>query len=305
VPGVRKGKRHTERYAQGVLWACENFSDLKRVRRAYRCSAYFLYKIYYERLERKRQEKLNYPWPEIIGIDEHAFRRNPGTGRTEFASMIVDYVNKRVREVVDGKSTNDLRRDLASIPGPENVKYAVIDMCDPFKNYVKIAHPNATLVADKFHVLRLLSPALLKKRYEVAGTRADLKAKKLLLMSAHKLDYFARLAVHRFLENYPELHELYQWKERLHGFYRIRGYDRAVAAFTAITDAMAQSALQEIKTLRRTLTKWREEILAYFKTGLTNARTEGFNNRAKVVKRMGYGYKSFRNYRLKVLTACA
>ena len=68
---------------------------------------------------------------------------------------------------------------------------------------------------------------------------------------------------------------------------------------------MAGSLLPEIKRLRRTLMKWKEEILAYFLTGLTNARTEGFNNKAKVVKRRGYGYKNFRNYRLKVLTACA
>ena len=124
-------------------------------------------------------------------------------------------------------------------------------------------------------------------------------------MSSHKLDYFARLSIHRFLENHPEMHELYRWKERLHGFYRMRGYDRAKAALTAMTDEMAHSTLSEIKTLRRTLMKWREEILNYFRTGLTNARTEGFNNRAKVVKRMGYGYRSFRNYRLRILSACA
>ena len=93
------------------------------------------------------------------------------------------------------------------------------------------------------------------------------------------------------------MHELYQWKERLHGFYRIRGYDRARHALVAMTDDMALSSLKEIKTLRKILMKWREEILNYFKTGLTNARTEGFNNKAKVVKRRACGYKSFRNYR--------
>jgi transposase len=35
--------------------------------------------------------------------------------------------------------------------------------------------------------------------------------------------------------------------------------------------------------------KWRTEILAYFATGLTNGRTEGFNNKAKLVKRRAYG----------------
>jgi transposase len=34
VPGVRKGCRSTERYKRSVLWACENFSDLKSVRSA-------------------------------------------------------------------------------------------------------------------------------------------------------------------------------------------------------------------------------------------------------------------------------
>jgi transposase len=305
VPGIRKGKRHTERFVASLHWACENFADLKQVRRAYQCSAYFLYQVYYEQLERKRLEKINYPWPKIIGIDEHSFKRNPQTGRTEFASMIVDFVHPRVREITYGKSQAELEQQLAHIPERENVMCAVIDMCDPFKNFIRSFFPHALIVADKFHVLRLLSPALLRKRKEISGTRADLKAKKLLLMSSHKLDYFSRLAIDQFLQKYPEMHELYRWKERLHSFYRIRGFTRAKEALTQLTDEMASSQIQEIKTLRRTLLKWRVEILNYFKTGITNARTEGFNNKAKVVKRRAYGYKSFRNYRLKVLTACA
>jgi transposase len=47
---------------------------------------------------------------------------------------------------------------------------------------------------------------------------------------------------------------------------------------------MAASALSEIQTLRRTLMRWRSEVLAYFECGLTNGRTEGFNNKAKVLK---------------------
>ena len=47
---------------------------------------------------------------------------------------------------------------------------------------------------------------------------------------------------------------------------------------------MAYSALPEVLTLRRTLMRWRREILAYFVCRLTNARTEGFNGKAKLVK---------------------
>ena len=69
-----------------------------------------------------------------------------------------------------------------------------------------------------------------------------------------------------------------------------------------MTDGMALSSVPEIRTLRRTLMRWRTEILAYFSLGLTNGMTEGFNNKAKVVKRRAYGYRSFRNYRLRLLT---
>jgi transposase len=203
VPGIRKGKRHTERYQSSVTWACENFADLKGVRRAYHCSTHFLYQSHYQRLERRVGEKLNYPWTSSVGIDEHSFRRNPGTGRMEFASMIVDYDKKRVREIVHGKTTLELKEALAGIPGRENVKRAVIDMCDPFKNFIREFFPNASITADKFHVLRLLSPALLRRRKEITGDRANARARRLLVMSAFKLDYFSRLALRRSSKTIP------------------------------------------------------------------------------------------------------
>jgi transposase len=73
--------------------------------------------------------------------------------------------------------------------------------------------------------------------------------------------------------------------------------------------------LPEIKTLRRTLVKWRKETLAYFQHRLTNGKTEGYNrlakpkattaNRlAKLYQYKAFGYKSFKNYRLRLLNTC-
>jgi transposase len=304
VPGIRKGKRHTERFERAVRWACDNFKNLKQVRREFRISAKFLYQAYYRQLELRRRTRLSC-WPKTIGIDEHSFRRHPEYGHTEYVSMIVDFTNKRVKEVVEGKTSAALEHQLAYIAGRENVANVVIDMCDPFKNFARSYFPNARIVADKFHVLRLLSPSLMRRRKEIVGTRATMRARRLLLMSSKKLDYAKRAALKDYLWKYPELRELYEYKEKLHSFYRIKGYHQAAKALRKFIDNMSWSLLPEIRTLRRTLIKWREEILNYFLTGLTNARTEGFNNKAKVVKRMAYGYKSFKNYRLRVLDACA
>jgi transposase len=274
------------------------------VREDFKCSSDFLYKTLYKELERECREKINYEWPYELGIDEHSFRKNRETGQTDFVSMIVDYSNRRLRELVNGKRCEDLYRELSDIPGRENVKRVVIDMCDPFKKFIREFFCEADIIADKFHVLRLLTPAILKKRKEVTGTRADARAKKLLLMSSKKLDKKRAIALYNFLDRYPELNELYWTKEMLHNFYKIKRYKRAVTAFTDMTDDMARSELQEVKKLRKTLLKWRIEILNYFKYRITNARTEGFNNKAKLVKRRGYGYKSFKNYRLRLLHAC-
>ena len=304
VPGVLPRRRTTQRYKRALLWAAENFSDLSRVKRYFRCSDGFLYQALYDQLERKRKTRL-YPWPKTLGIDEHAFLKKKRGQNRQFVTMIVDYTNKRVMEVALGKSGPELKAQLHSIPGRENVRHVNLDLADSYKSFVKDFFPNAEIIADKFHVLRLLHPAINRERKRITGDRRSLKIRSLLLTSSKRLDYFHRQAVWTWLEDHPELKELYRWKEGMHGFYRIKGRRRAEIALTQMTDEMAKSKIKEIKTLRRTLMRWRREILNYFEYRLTNARTEGYNNKAKVIKRRSYGFRSFENYRLRLLNACA
>lgn len=303
VAGIRKGYRTTERYRRSLLWACEAFSDLSRVRRTYRCSSGYLYNALYTQLELERRRRL-YPWPKVIGIDEHFFRRGRG-GFRNFVTMVVDFKNRKLKEVVEGKTTGELEAALGYIEGRENVEYVAMDMCDPYRNFARNFFPNARLVADKFHVLRLLTPHINRRRKMITGDRRSAVIRRLLLRNRRSLDHTARWAVQSWLLDHPELRELYEYKEALHSFYRIRGAQRAADALTALTDRMASSSLPEIQTLRRTLMRWRREVLTYFRCGITNGRTEGFNNKAKLVKRRAYGYRSFRNYRLRLLNACA
>jgi transposase len=193
---------------------------------------------------------------------------------------------------------------LAHIPGRDNVRFVVADLCDPYKAFAHRFFPNARVVADKFHVLRLLVPHINRRRKLVTGDRSAL-IRRLLIRSRFALDHASRFAVDTWLEQHPDLRALYEAKETLHRLYRIRGADRAAQLLTVFTDQLASSQLPELQTLRRTLVRWRREILAYFGTGLANARTEGFNNKAKLTKMRAYGYRSFRNYRLRLLNACA
>lgn len=304
VPGVRKGYRTTERYRRRLLWACEHFSDLKSVRRTYRCSSGLLHRILYEQLELERRKRL-YPWPAKVGIDEHLFKHDFRLNQRRFVTMIVDHKNKRLMEVVEGKEAAVLRAALDHIPGRENVRFVALDLSDSYRNFARSFFPNAELVADKFHVLRLITPAIHRYIKQLGLGREALPLYRLLRRNPCKLDSSTRWRLRCWLADKPELRELWAVKEAINRFYRIRGHGRAARALTALTDSMARSALPEVRTLRTTLMRWRREVLAYFLCRLTNARTEGFNGKAKLVIRRAYGYKSFRNYRLRLLNYCA
>ena len=136
------------------------------------------------------------------------------------------------------------------------------------------------------------------------GHRQDLQIRRQLLRNRMKLEYFERFDIDRYLKQHPELDELYRWKERLHEFYRTKGIKKARQAYEKMIDAMTRSASEPVQKLLKTFKTWRSEILEYFENRLTNAFTEQTNNRGKLVQKRGYGYKSFRNYRLRMLSAC-
>ena len=57
----------------------------------------------------------------------------------------------------------------------------------------------------------------------------------------------------------------------------------------------------EVRSLGRTLKNWRDEIIAWHKIQISYGPTEGANNLIKRVKRVAFGFWSFRNFRVRVL----
>jgi transposase len=309
VPGIRKGFRSTQRFRSHIRWCASNFTDLKRVTTKLRCSSWLVYKAFYEQLSLEAK-KINYEWPKTIGIDEHSFVRNTKNHYKEFATVFVDFNNSRVREVILGRSFDSLMSSRAiDIKGRKNVKNVVIDMSSTYKKFVKSHFPNAQITSDKFHVIKLFNHALNKIRIETMKHPIFLKSKtspmrRLYLTRDDRLSFSQRSIVKHINGLFPELEEIYKFKERMLSIYNIRGFNRAKKALTKLTDEMAHSGRKAVQSLRRTLVKWHIEILNYFKTGITNAKTEGYNRKAKLIQRKAYGYRNFENYRLRLLYDC-
>lgn len=295
-------RRTTHHFRKMVSDDCESYTNLSLVRKHHYCSSGFIYKVHYERLSKNLNQRKGLCWPKVIGIDEHFFSRSKGF--TEFTTVFCDLKKRRLFEMCLGKDKKSIIEQIQNIPGREDVKVVVIDMSNGYRSFVKEYFPNAIIIADKFHMLRLITPALLKVRKEIHGHRQDLFKRKLLLKKREDLDYFVRSDIDKYLSHHPELDELYRMKEKLREVYRCRGYRIAKKNLERLIETMKTSLLEPVQRLRRTLITWKAEILNYFENRWTNGFTEAINGVAKGLQKRARGYKNFVNYRSKTLCAC-
>ena len=302
VEGVWPRRRSTAHFRKAVASDCENYTNLSLVRKHHSCSSGFIYKIHYEVLANKLNERRNARWPKVLGIDEHFFTRR--NGYAEFATVFCNLKKRILFEMCKGKDSKSLLAMMDHYPGREEVEVVVIDLSNGYRGIVQRMFPNAKIIADKFHALRLLTPAIMKLRKQINGNRLELKQRRLLLRNREDLKYFEKLEMDKFLEKHPELEELYFYKERLRIFYKSRNHRQARRQLEVFIKDLGNSTQEAAQRLGRTIKKWKEELIAYFGNGWTNGFTEATNGTAKALQRRARGFKNFVNYRLKTLNAC-
>lgn len=66
----------------------------------------------------------------------------------------------------------------------------------------------------------------------------------------------------------------------------------------------ADAEVPELNRLATTISAWRDEVLAYHTTGLSNGPTEAVNLLIEKGRRIGHGFRNFDNYRLRLLLRC-
>lgn len=302
VEGIWPRRRSTSYFRKAVAKDCEFYVNLDLVRKHHSCSSGFIYKVHYETLAIKLKDREQIKWPEILGIDEHFFTRR--NGYAEFATVFCDLQKRRLFEMCKGKDTKSIFDAVSHYPGRERVKVVVIDLSNGYLSVVRKLFPNAKIVADKFHALRLLTPAMMKLRKQINGNRLELKQRRLLLKNRENLAYAQKKELDKFLEKHPLLEELYWYKERLRMFYKCRNRRQGRRNLECIIEDLKSSSLEAAQTLSRTLEKWKDQLVNYFEKRWTNGFTEATNGNAKALQKRARGFKNFVNYRMKTLNAC-
>jgi transposase len=252
--------------------------------------------------------------PARLGLDETTFRRPQ-----RFATGLVDLSTGELWDLVPGRSKavviDRLRRlDDEVLAGISDV---VIDPFAGYKAAVRELVPTARRTADRFHVVRLANQAITdvrcRRQQELTGRRGRkhdpfYRARRDLLRARERLTDRQGARVQAALAADAPAEELWAaWiaKEGIRDLYAKTGRAEAEVFLDGWLQVFGACGIPELERLATTLGRWREEVLNYFDSRLTNGRTEGRNLTIKAVKRSGYGFRNFDNYRLRVLYRCS
>jgi len=294
VPWAAWGSRFTLEFEEMVAYLAQRM-DRTAVRKQlginWRTVGSIVERIVAERLDPSRLDNLT-----VIGIDELSFRRNHN-----YVTVVVDHVRKRVVWVGEGKSADALKQ-FFTLLGPERVRqltHVTVDMSAAYIAAIDAYAPHVQKVFDRFHVQRLASDAVDEVRRaevrEIAGTDAAKALKETrwaLLRGAWNLDIRDEQKLADVQATNRRIYRAYLLKEMLAETLEYRQRARAERHLDGWLSWATRSKLRPFVKLAGTIRKFKDGILAYVKTRLTNGLTEGLNNKTRLITRRAYGFHS-------------
>ena len=305
-PGILARHRATEPFRRSVF--ANHFDGISRacLSRREGIGSSTVERWFKDCLRRKSSEHSS-DCPRMLGLDEHFFTRQDG-----YATTFCDLKAHRVFDVVLGRSELSLESYLNRLKGKEHVEMICMDLSTTYRSIARKHFPRARIVADRFHVIRLVNHHFLAcwKLFDAAGaTNRGL----LSLMRRHRKHLKSPEQTERldaYLTRIPALQAIYEFKQSLCELlsikHRTANQCRPLARrFLAAISVLLDSKLYPLVTLGETLRSWQEEIAAMWRFTKNNGITEGFHNKMETLSRRAYGFRNFENYRLRVRVMCS
>jgi transposase len=251
-----------------------------------------------------------------IGLDETLFARQ-GRFRTQcWSTQIVDVRRGQLLDVVPGRDAAESCRWFAEQPEAwrDGIEWATLDLSASYRSVFDTMLPDAVQVADPFHVVRLANTALDECRRRVQnetvghrGRKTDplYRARRRLVMARERLsdDNHQRL-MGLLRTGDPRREVWFAWnaKEVVRQTYEHTDVALAKAWVDEIVRDFADADMPpEVRRLGRTIGKWRDQIVAWHRSHVSNGPTEAINNLVKRVKRTAFGFRRFQHYRIRSL----
>ena len=189
---------------------------------------------------------------------------------------------------------------------PEEDRLAVLEVCtdmDPF--YINLAmevFPKARIVVDHYHViawglhqmnsLRTMLQSIEGKKFRV---------KKELMKPSHKLTDAEFKKLQKCFEAFPDVKVAWKIVHQLRKVYWQKNWKEAYSQLRKTIWLCQQSGIEQMEDLAKTLRRRKAEILNYYISKTTNAKTEALHARFETMKRLHCGIRNVERFAKRLM----
>ena len=301
--GLNPGSRFTlafERYAIDVLSAAGSLSEAAGW---LRLDWDAVHRIQRRAVERGMARRESEPTA-CIGIDEKSFGRGQSYG-----SVVSDLTGRRVLEVVQNRDEQAAKEGLETLPPTlrQGIQAVTMHMWKPFINAATQVLPDADIVFDKFHIVRLLHDGVDRVRRQehrhlkAQGDDVLGGSKYLWLKSPAKQTPQQWSRFKSLLALNLKAGRAWGLVQTFETFWQCADEAEACEFFKRWFGRAKRSRLTPIQTAADTIKRHLHGILTYFKHRITNASAEGLNSLIQSLKSAARGFRNFANYRATIL----
>lgn len=248
--------------------------------------------------------------PELIGIDEKAYRR----GQDAYMTIVSDQERATVEWIGNDRRAETLIQYFEQFDQEQlrQICGIAMDMWKGYKLAIRSVVPDADrkMVYDRFHVMKDFNTALdtVRKRESRALSADDdhrLKGTKYLWLRSRENVHLRHR--HRFAAlKRSSLKTARAWaiKEQLRRLWELKTEAGAIRFWKSWYFWATHSRLQPVISAAKKLQRHAAELLNFFRCRITNAQAEGINGKIENIKRQARGYRNLENFKIAILFHC-
>jgi transposase len=229
--------------------------------------------------------------------------------KTRFYTIVLDLEDGRILWAKPGRGKAALQGFWRRLRAAKaKIKAVATDMSAAYWSAVVEHLPEAALVFDKFHILKLMNERLDDLRREMVREaegplKLQIKGTRFLLLRNPKNltgDQIPKLdeALHL---NEPLLLGWYL-KEELRELWNQNSHDQMEAFLKDWCDKAGQTGIGQLLKMAKTLRTHASGVLAYADHPITTGKLEGINNKIKTLTKRSYGFNDENFFILKLLS---
>ena len=229
-------------------------------------------------------------------------------------TVVLDLDSKAIVAVVKGRGKMPLREVFALLKASRaKIKSVATDMAGGYIAAVMEGLPNARLVFDHFHVVKLMNEKLSDLRREMYRELTDIQHRKvlkgtrwLLVMNPENLKQTAKVDERAKLQEALKLNAplatAYYLKEDLREFWNQSSKAAAEKHLESWCRRAEASGIRQLHTMAQTLRAHRNGLLNWYDDPISTGPLEGINNKIGALQRRAYGYRNYEHLKEKLLT---